>query len=146
MTDSAMTNSPIVAQRGAIAVSPASDLPMRAAAGAESGLALCLEPPALAQSGRDFHCHHLLGMAGALLAVPLLASFKIVADRVGALRPAAEFLSPKGVTRLGVHIFCHPRKSGDPVFHRRFNRLLDSRLRGNDKRGFPAFQTKLIPL
>jgi predicted PurR-regulated permease PerM len=34
------------------------------------------------------------GMAGALLAVPLLASFKIVADRVGALRPAAEFLSP----------------------------------------------------
>ncbi len=34
------------------------------------------------------------GMAGALLAVPLLASFKIVADRVGALRPTAEFLSP----------------------------------------------------
>jgi predicted PurR-regulated permease PerM len=34
------------------------------------------------------------GMAGALLAVPLLASFKIVADRVRALRPAAEFLSP----------------------------------------------------
>lgn len=34
------------------------------------------------------------GMAGALLAVPLLASFKIVADRVSALRPAAEFLSP----------------------------------------------------
>lgn len=34
------------------------------------------------------------GMAGALLAVPLLASFKIVADRVGPLRPAAEFLSP----------------------------------------------------
>lgn len=34
------------------------------------------------------------GMAGALLAVPLLASFKIVADRVGALHPAAEFLSP----------------------------------------------------
>ena len=33
-------------------------------------------------------------MVGALLAVPLLASFKIVADRVGALRPAAEFLSP----------------------------------------------------
>lgn len=34
------------------------------------------------------------GMAGALLAVPLLASFKIVAGRVSALRPAAEFLSP----------------------------------------------------
>ena len=34
------------------------------------------------------------GMAGALLAVPLLASFKIVAERVGALRPMAEFLSP----------------------------------------------------
>ncbi|WP_088343775.1 MULTISPECIES: AI-2E family transporter [Rhodomicrobium] len=34
------------------------------------------------------------GMAGALLAVPLLASFKIVAERVGTLRPAAEFVSP----------------------------------------------------
>ena len=34
------------------------------------------------------------GMAGALLAVPLLASFKIVADRIGALHPAAELLSP----------------------------------------------------
>ncbi len=34
------------------------------------------------------------GMAGALLAVPLLASFKIVAERVRTLRPAAEFLSP----------------------------------------------------
>jgi predicted PurR-regulated permease PerM len=34
------------------------------------------------------------GMPGALLAVPLLASFKIVAERVGALRPMAEFLSP----------------------------------------------------
>jgi predicted PurR-regulated permease PerM len=34
------------------------------------------------------------GVAGALLAVPLLASFKIVAERVAALRPAAEFLSP----------------------------------------------------
>ena len=34
------------------------------------------------------------GMAGALLAVPLLASFKIVAGRVSSLRPAAEFLSP----------------------------------------------------
>lgn len=34
------------------------------------------------------------GMAGALLAVPLLASFKIVAERVSYLRPAAEFLSP----------------------------------------------------
>jgi predicted PurR-regulated permease PerM len=34
------------------------------------------------------------GMPGALLAVPLLASFKIVADRVSALRPTAEFLSP----------------------------------------------------
>ena len=34
------------------------------------------------------------GMTGALLAVPLLASFKIVAERVSALRPAAEFLSP----------------------------------------------------
>jgi predicted PurR-regulated permease PerM len=36
----------------------------------------------------------LWGMPGALLAVPLLASFKIVAERVGALRPLAEFLSP----------------------------------------------------
>ncbi len=34
------------------------------------------------------------GMAGALLAVPLLASLKIVAGRVSALRPASEFLSP----------------------------------------------------
>lgn len=34
------------------------------------------------------------GMAGALLAVPLLASFKIVAERIAALRPAAEFISP----------------------------------------------------
>ena len=34
------------------------------------------------------------GMAGALLAVPLLASFKIVAERVSGLRPAAEFLGP----------------------------------------------------
>jgi predicted PurR-regulated permease PerM len=34
------------------------------------------------------------GMPGALLAVPLLASFKIVAERVGALRPMADFLSP----------------------------------------------------
>jgi predicted PurR-regulated permease PerM len=34
------------------------------------------------------------GMAGALLAVPLIASFKIVADRVSVLRPAAEFISP----------------------------------------------------
>jgi predicted PurR-regulated permease PerM len=34
------------------------------------------------------------GMAGALLAVPLLASFKIVAERVSSLRSAAEFLSP----------------------------------------------------
>jgi predicted PurR-regulated permease PerM len=34
------------------------------------------------------------GMPGALLAVPLLASFKIVAGRVSALRPASEFLSP----------------------------------------------------
>ena len=33
------------------------------------------------------------GMAGALLAVPLLASFKIVAERFRTLRPAAEFLS-----------------------------------------------------
>ncbi len=33
-------------------------------------------------------------MAGALLAAPLLTSFKIVADRITALRPAAEFLSP----------------------------------------------------
>ena len=33
------------------------------------------------------------GMAGALLAVPLLASFKIVAERFRSLRPAAEFLS-----------------------------------------------------
>jgi predicted PurR-regulated permease PerM len=34
------------------------------------------------------------GVAGALLAVPLLASFKIVAERVRTLRPMAEFLSP----------------------------------------------------
>jgi len=34
------------------------------------------------------------GMPGALLAVPLLASFKIVAERVNAMRPMAEFLSP----------------------------------------------------
>lgn len=34
------------------------------------------------------------GMAGALLAVPLLASFKIVAERVNALHPVAEFLGP----------------------------------------------------
>jgi predicted PurR-regulated permease PerM len=33
------------------------------------------------------------GMAGALLAVPLLASFKIVAERIELLRPAAEFIS-----------------------------------------------------
>jgi len=38
------------------------------------------------------------------------------------------------VIRFGEHIFCHPRKGGNSVFHRRFNRLLDSRLRGNDKR------------
>lgn len=36
----------------------------------------------------------LWGVPGALLAVPLLSSFKIVAERVRALRPAAEFLSP----------------------------------------------------
>lgn len=34
------------------------------------------------------------GVAGALLAVPLLASFKVVAERIAALRPAAEFISP----------------------------------------------------
>jgi predicted PurR-regulated permease PerM len=34
------------------------------------------------------------GVAGALLAVPLLASVKIVAERVRALRPVADFLSP----------------------------------------------------
>jgi len=51
------------------------------------------------------------------------------------------------VISLGEHISCHPRESGDPVFHGRFTRLLDSRLRGNDKKGsVPAFLTELIPL
>lgn len=36
----------------------------------------------------------LWGVIGALLAVPLLASFKIVCERVGPLRPIAEFLTP----------------------------------------------------
>jgi predicted PurR-regulated permease PerM len=34
------------------------------------------------------------GVIGALVAVPVLASMKIVCDRVGALRPISEFLSP----------------------------------------------------
>ena len=45
-----------------------------------------------------------------------------------------------------VSTFCHPREGGDPVFHHRFKCLLDSRLRGNDKRGnVPAFPAKPIP-
>jgi predicted PurR-regulated permease PerM len=36
----------------------------------------------------------LWGIAGALLAVPILASFKIICDRFDALKPVAEFLSP----------------------------------------------------
>ena len=52
-----------------------------------------------------------------------------------------------GVIGLGEPIFVIPREGGDLVFHRRFNRLLDSGLRGNDKRGsVPAFPTQLIPL
>ena len=58
----------------------------------------------------------------------------------------SEAISISHMSRLGEHIFCHPREGGEPVFHRRFNRLLDSRLRGNDKRGsVPAFLSKLIP-
>ena len=34
------------------------------------------------------------GVIGALVAVPVLASLKIVCDRIGSLRPIAEFLSP----------------------------------------------------
>jgi predicted PurR-regulated permease PerM len=34
------------------------------------------------------------GVIGALVAVPVLASLKIICDRVGSLRPIAEFLSP----------------------------------------------------
>ena len=45
-----------------------------------------------------------------------------------------------------VSTFCHPREGGDPVFHHRFKCLLDSRLRGNDKRGnVPVFPAKPIP-
>ena len=47
---------------------------------------------------------------------------------------------------LGEHSLCHPREGGDPVFRHRFNRLLDSRLRGNDKRKRSGVPTKLIPL
>lgn len=36
----------------------------------------------------------LWGIAGALLAVPILASFKIICDRFDSLKPIAEFLSP----------------------------------------------------
>lgn len=36
----------------------------------------------------------LWGIAGALLAVPILASFKIIADRFDSLRPVSKFLSP----------------------------------------------------
>jgi len=34
------------------------------------------------------------GVVGALVAVPVLASVKIICDRIGSLRPIAEFLSP----------------------------------------------------
>jgi hypothetical protein len=34
------------------------------------------------------------GVIGALVAVPVLASLKIIYDRIGSLRPIAEFLSP----------------------------------------------------
>jgi predicted PurR-regulated permease PerM len=34
------------------------------------------------------------GIAGALLAVPLLMSFKIVCERIEPLQPVAEFLAP----------------------------------------------------
>ena len=34
------------------------------------------------------------GIIGALLAVPLLASFKTICERVGALNPIAAFLTP----------------------------------------------------
>jgi predicted PurR-regulated permease PerM len=34
------------------------------------------------------------GVVGALVAVPALASLKIICDRIGPLRPIAEFLSP----------------------------------------------------
>jgi predicted PurR-regulated permease PerM len=34
------------------------------------------------------------GVTGALVAVPVLASLKIICDRIGSLRPIAEFLSP----------------------------------------------------
>ena len=34
------------------------------------------------------------GVIGALVAVPVLASLKIICDRIGSLRPIAEFLSP----------------------------------------------------
>lgn len=34
------------------------------------------------------------GVIGALLAVPLLATFKIIADRIDSMRPVSEFLSP----------------------------------------------------
>jgi predicted PurR-regulated permease PerM len=34
------------------------------------------------------------GVIGALVAVPVLASLKIICDRVGPLRPISEFLSP----------------------------------------------------
>ena len=53
----------------------------------------------------------------------------------------------KRAIRLGEHVFCHPREGGDPVFHRRFRCLLDSRLRGNDKKGsVPTLPSKPIPL
>jgi AI-2E family transporter len=34
------------------------------------------------------------GVIGALVAVPVLASLKIICDRIGSLRPISEFLSP----------------------------------------------------
>jgi len=34
------------------------------------------------------------GVIGALVAVPVLASLKIICDRIDSLRPIAEFLSP----------------------------------------------------
>jgi predicted PurR-regulated permease PerM len=36
----------------------------------------------------------LWGILGALLAVPLLASFKIICERIESLQPVAEFLTP----------------------------------------------------
>jgi len=77
-----------------------------------------------------------------------------MAERIGQFRRPrkrrrpvhrAHFTARQRVISLGEHIFCNPRAGGDPVFNRRFNRLLDS-LRGNDeRRSVPAFPTQLIP-